>query len=82
MEGNRKIPNQSVSLTKTPYKPAMQCQGGRKKGESPKRRNLRSTCRDTAFFLKESLLATVCRKDVWVFLFICLLVFFQNFLRS
>lgn len=36
MEGNRKILNQSVSLTKTPYKPAMLCQGGRKRGRAPK----------------------------------------------
>lgn len=51
--------------------------GRKKKGESPKRRNLRSTCHDTVFFLKESLLATVCRKDVWVFfcLFACLYFF-------
>lgn len=78
MEGIRKILNQYVSLTTTLYKLAMLCQGGKTMGGSPKGRNLRSTCHDTAFFLKETLLATVYRKDVW---FACLLVFFQTFLH-
>jgi len=81
MEGIRKILNQYVSLTKTLYKLAVLCQGGRSKEGGPERRNLRSTCHGTAFFLRETLLVAAYRKDVWGLLFACLLAcIFSSFL--